>query len=88
MQLPHLEWEVKEENHGWIFHVPICSSGRYLYVWGYLENTKQLLKILSGGFLVMHDDVIHGGICGGPGNVRVNGGIFDSIAIETTNPLT
>ena len=36
----------------------------------------------------LRDDVMHGGICGGPGNVRVHGGIFDSIAIESTNKLT
>ena len=88
VQLSHLDCEVKEENHSWIFHVPICSRIIYLYVWGDLGNTKQLLKIPLGGFLALHDDVMHGGICGCPGNVRVHGGIFDSIAIETTNRLT
>ena len=30
----------------------------------------------------------HGGLCGGAGNVRVHGGIFDSMAIESTGTLT
>ena len=38
--------------------------------------------------MVLNDEVMHGGIYGGPGNVRVHGGIFDSIAIESTNKLT
>ena len=37
---------------------------------------------------MLRDDVWHGGLCEGAGNVRVHGGIFDSIAIETTGTLT
>ena len=37
---------------------------------------------------MLRDDVWHGGLCGCAGNVRVHGGIFDSIAIETTGTLT
>ena len=71
VQLPHLDCEAKKENHSWMCHVPICISGIYLYVWDDLGNTKQLLKITLCGFLVLCDDLMHGGMCGGPGNVRV-----------------
>ena len=34
------------------------------------------------------DGVWHGGLCGGVGNVRVHGGIFDSVSIENTSSST
>ena len=37
---------------------------------------------------MLRNDVWHGGLCGGEGNIRVHGSIFDSVAIETTHRLT
>ena len=37
---------------------------------------------------MLRDDVWYGGLCGGKGNLRVHGGIFDSVAIKTTTNLT
>ena len=37
---------------------------------------------------MLRNGVWHGGLCGGVGNLRLHGGIFDSIAIKTTTKLT
>ena len=39
-------------------------------------------------FLVLRDDVWHGGLCGGTGNLWVHGGIFDTLARDITTKLT
>ena len=49
---------------------------------------KQLIWIPLGSFLVLCNDVWHGGLCGGKGNIRVHGSIFVSVTIETTKRLT
>lgn len=41
-----------------------------------------------GKFLVFHEDVFHSGLCGDVGNIIVHDGVFDRVAIETTNKLT
>ena len=68
--------------------MPLCTSSSYLYICGEDGKDKKLVWIPLGSFLVLHDDVWHGVLCGGVGNLRVHGGIFDSIAIETTTKLT
>ena len=88
VQAPHLDCVVTPNNHSWIFHVPLCTSGSYLYIWNQDGNDKKLVWIPLGSFLVLRDDVWHGGLCGGTGNLRVHGGIFDTLALETTTKLT
>ena len=84
----HQDCEVTPGNHSWIFHVPLCTSGSYLYIWGEDSKEKKLVWIPLGSFLVFRDDVWHGALRGGVGNLWVHGGIFNSIAIETTTKLT
>ena len=87
VQAPHQDCQVTPDNPSWIFHVPLCKGGSYLYIWEDDCKVKKLVWIPLGSFLVLRDDVWHGGLCGGAGNVRVHGGIFDSMAIESTGIL-
>ena len=87
VQAPHQDCQVTPDNPSWIFHVPLCKGGSYLYIWEDDRKEKKLVWIPLGSFLVLRDDVWHGGLCGGAGNVRVHGGIFDSMAIESTGIL-
>lgn len=84
----HLNCDVTPRNHNCIFHVPMCTLSSYLYIWNNSGKNKQLVWINLGRFLVLRDNVLHGVLCGGEGNVSVHGGILNSIAIETTNRLT
>ena len=87
MQLPHLDFQLKEGNHSWIFHVPIYVSGHYIYTWYELRDKKRLMNIPFGIFIVLRGNAMHGGICVVSSNVRVHGGIFDSVAIKTSHCL-
>ena len=60
--------------------MPTCKHGMYLYIWDVDAPglKKTLLHIPFGSFLVLRDDVWHGGIIGGEGNIRVHGGIFEA----------
>ena len=49
---------------------------------------KTLVHIPLGSFLVLREDVWHGGIVGGEGNVRVHGGIFEAWAFQSTSKLS
>ena len=49
---------------------------------------KTLVHIPLGSFLVLREDVWHGGIAGGEGNVRVHGGIFEAWAFQSASKLT
>ena len=33
VQMPHLDCGMHANTHSWIFHVPICKHGMYLYIW-------------------------------------------------------
>ena len=88
VQEPHLDCDVTPGNHDWISHMPLCTSGSYLYIWDEVGTDKNLVFIPLGSFLVLRDDVWHDGLCGGKGNLWVHGGIFDSVAIQTTTNLT
>ena len=62
--------------------MPLFSAVSYLYIWDDDGKRKKLVWIPLGSFLVLRDDLWHGGLCGGAGNVWVHGGIFDSIPIS------
>ena len=89
VQMPHLDCAMHANKHSWIFHVPICKHGMYLYIWDVDAPglKKTLVHIPFGSFLVLRDDVWHGGIIGGEGNVRVHGGIFEAWTYNTLNRL-
>ena len=89
VQMPHQDCECNENNiHSWIFHVPICARGSYIYIWDVENMHKTLVHIPLGSFLVLREDVWHGGIVGGEGNVRVHGGIFEAWAFQSASKLT
>ena len=89
VQMPHQDCECNENNiHSWIFHVPICARGSYIYIWDVENMHKTLVHIPLGSFLVLCEDVWHGGIVGGEGNVRVHGGIFEAWAFQSASKLT
>ena len=50
--------------------IPIMKEGSWLYVYDQKFDYK-LLRIPLGGYLVIRDDLYHGGFCGSAGNVRI-----------------
>ena len=50
VQAPHLDCAVKPNNHSWIFYVPLCTSGSYLYIWSQDGKDKKLVWIPLGSF--------------------------------------
>ena len=90
VQMPHQDCDCRNNQHSWIFHVPINKDGSYIYIWDVsdpLGLKKTLVHIPLGSFLVLREDVWHSGIVGGEGNVRVHGGIFEAWAFNTTSQL-
>ena len=83
VQMPCHDCDIRGNAHSWIFHVPNCARGSYIYI----GLKKTLVHIPLGSFLVLREDVWHSGIVGGEGNVRVHGGIFEAWAFNTTNTL-
>ena len=89
MQMPHQDCKCNENNiHSWIFHVPICARESYIYIWDVENMHNTLVHIPLGSFIVLCQDVWHGGIVGGEGNVRVHGGIFEAWAFQSASKLT
>ena len=50
--------------------MPLMKKGSWLYVYNQDFRCK-MLRIPLGGYLVVRDDVYHGGFCGLVGNVRM-----------------
>ena len=46
------------------------KEGSWLYVYD-LDFRWKMLRIPLGGYLVLRDDLYHGGFCGSAGNVRI-----------------
>ena len=71
--MPHLDTlpnKKKDRLHSWICMIPLMKEGSWVYV--YDEEFKyKMLRIPLGGYLVIRDDVYHGGFCGTGGNVRM-----------------
>ena len=85
VQMPHQDCDCLNNEHSWIFHVPINENGSYIYIWDVTDPLglkKALVHIPLGSFLVLRKDVWHSGIVGGEGNVRVHGGIFFSLVLS------
>jgi len=89
IQIPHLDVNVKSMDRSWIYHAPLCHSGSYIYVWksGNGDMERKLIKIPFGSCLILRDDVWHGGIVGGKGNIRLHGGVFEAGDAASTNSL-
>ena len=90
VQMPHQDCDCRNNQHSWIFHVPINKDGSYIYIWDVTDPLglkKTLVHIPLGSFLVLREDVWHSGIVGGEGDVRVHGGIFEAWAFNTTSQL-
>lgn len=83
--MPHVDSKVtrtkKNHLHSWICMIPLMKEGSWLYV--YDQNFKsKMLKIPLGGFLVIRDDVYHGGFCGSDGNVRMQVSLIPKTGID------
>ena len=72
--MPHIDHSVKtrkkKRRPAWIIMIPIMKEGSWLYVYDQKFDYK-LLRIPLGGYLVIRDDLYHGGFCGSAGNVRI-----------------
>ena len=72
--MPHIDHAVntRKKKHlpTWIIMIPIMKEGSWLYVYDRDFECK-MLRIPLGGYLVLRDDLYHGGFCGSPGNVRI-----------------
>ena len=72
--MPHIDRKVntrkKKRLPTWIIMIPIMKEGSWLYVYDQKFDYK-LLRIPLGGYLVIRDDLYHGGFCGSVGNVRI-----------------
>ena len=72
--MPHIDRKVntrkKKSLPTWIIMIPIMKEGSWLYVYDRDFECK-MLRIPLGGYLVLRDDLYHGGFCGTPGNVRI-----------------
>ena len=72
--MPHIDHSVKTRKKkrlpAWIIMIPIMKEGSWLYVYDQKFDYK-LLRIPLGGYLVIRDDLYHGGFCGSVGNVRI-----------------
>ena len=66
VQIPHQDCKCNENNiHRWIFYVPMCARGSYIYIWDVKTMHKTLVHIPPGSFIVLREDVCYGGISGG-----------------------
>ena len=50
--------------------IPVTKEGSWLYVYDRNFDSK-MLRIPLGGYLVLRDDLYHGGFCDSDGNVRI-----------------
>ena len=89
VQSPHQDIVYHDENghHSYIIHVPLCECGAWIYLWqsGSGRNlNRDMIHIPFGSILVLRDDVWHGGIVGGKGNIRFHAGILarDNIDVQ------
>ena len=71
--MPHLDTSPntkKDILHSWICMIPLVKEGSWVYVYDEQFKSK-MLRIPLGGYLVLRDDLYHGGFCGSAGNVRI-----------------
>ena len=72
--MPHIDHKVntrkKKRLPSWIIMIPVTKEGSWLYVYDRNFDSK-MLRIPLGGYLVLRDDLYHGGFCGSDGNVRI-----------------
>ena len=62
---------------GFIMHLPLCSEGMWLRIWERdgvprLTSTGYYIHIPFGSVLFLRSDIVHSGIFGSPGNVRLH----------------
>ena len=58
--------------HGWIVHFPLTKEGSHINIWDESGEDCETFFIPFGGFLVLRDDVAHGGVFGNRGNLRAH----------------
>ena len=87
--MPHLDIDRSGGMASWIFHSPLCHEGSWIYIWadGKGGKEKKLVKIPFGSVLVLRDDVWHGGVIGGRGNVHFHGAIIASEDLNSASKL-
>ena len=91
IQSPHQDIEYEENGpHSYIIHVPLCECGAWIYLWqlgGGLNLNCNMIHIPFGSILVLRDDVWHGGIVGGKGNIRFHAAILVRENIDSHDHL-
>lgn len=81
-QPPHRDMQGYDNGEDWlhhfcpfILHLPLCEEGMYLNVWEEPNNKNVAplrIHIPFGTYLLLRVDVVHGGVFGSPGNVRLH----------------
>ena len=81
-QPPHRDMQGFDRKDDWqqsyfpfILHLPLCEEGMFLNVW-HMPHDESVapyqLHIPFGTFVLLRVDVVHGGVLGSPGNVRLH----------------
>ena len=68
---------VPHQTLGYIMHLPLCVEGMWLRIWerdkvARLSSTGYLIHILFGMVLYLWSNIVHSGIFGSKGNVRLH----------------
>ena len=72
LQIPHWDTEPSKDRYGWIVHFPLTKEGSHINIWDESGQDCETFFIPFGGFLVLRDDVAHGGVFGDRGNLRAH----------------
>ena len=80
-QLAHVDLStsifVPNKKLGFIMHLPISAEGMWIRIWerdgvARVDSTGYLLHIPFGSVLFLRSDIVHSGIFGSPGNLRLH----------------
>ena len=91
VQVPHLDIDhlSEKDNHSWVYPYPLCHEGSRIYILRNVMGCKAefLVKIPFRSILILREDVWHGGLIGGIGNVRLHSAIIANKHILSTKLL-
>lgn len=74
-QIPHLdvvEDNVHWRNKTWFLHIPLQKEGMVLSIFDDIHREHKYILIPFGTCLLLRSDVIHSGVYGGTGNLRLH----------------
>ena len=73
VQIPHCNEDYsKKEAFSWFLHAPLTTEGSWLNIWNESCVLKDVFFIPFGCFLILRSDVIHSGVYGEKGNLRLH----------------